>query len=435
MSEAIKAQVEEDFKPFLLAWNLTKRCNLRCEHCYLSAGERDAGAVDELTTEECYRVVDEMVQVNRGAILVLTGGEPLLRKDLPKIARYATLKGMMVVVGTNGTLLTDAKIQELLQNGVMGVSISVDSLDPQKHNDFRKLPGALEGALAGMEACRRNGLQFQIHTTASQMNYQEIPAIMDFCYQAGAKVYNLFFLVCTGRGEEMSDITPEQYEQVLGYLVDVQQRYPGMLIRSRCAPHFKRIAYEKNPNAPITKAQGYEAGGCLAGTHYARITPEGDLTPCPYMPLAVGNLRKQSFVDLWEKSPVFEDLRRPQLKGKCAECEYSELCGGCRARPYASHGDYMDEDLWCIYTPKGGPKIVMPVEAEEDLGISWSEEAEIRLKRLPYFLQKMIRKRVEKSAKEMGVSLVTPALMEELRKKTFGNAAPIFQAGKFRGLE
>ena len=425
---------QEEFKPFLIAWNLTKRCNLRCAHCYLSAGERDAGSIDELTTEECYRVVDEMVRVNPASILVLTGGEPLLRRDLPKIARYATTKGMMVVVGTNGTLLTDEKIRELLDAGVMGVSISVDSLDHSNHDTFRRLPGALKGALSGIDACRRNGLQFQVHTTASSMNYDEIPSIMDFAFKAGARVYNLFFLVCTGRGEEMSDITPEQYEEVLGYLLDVQAKFPGMLVRSRCAPHFKRIAYEKNPESPITKAQGYEGGGCLAGTHYARITPEGDLTPCPFMPLSVGNLRQSGFDTLWNDSPVFADLRAPRLKGKCADCEYSELCGGCRARPYASHGDYLDEDLWCHYTPKGGAKILPMAETFDGPPPPWSEAAIERLNRLPFFLQKMVTQRVEKFAREQGATAVTPELMEALRKRTFGNDTPVFDMGRFQGL-
>jgi radical SAM protein with 4Fe4S-binding SPASM domain len=264
------------------------------------------------------------------------------------------------------------------------------------------------------------------------MNYREIPAIIEFAYRKGARVFNLFFLVCTGRGEAMSDITPEQYEEVLGYLLDVQEKYRGMLIRSRCAPHFKRIAYEKNPNNPVTKAQGYEGGGCLAGTHYARITPQGDLTPCPFMPLSVGNLRKDSFLTLWEHSSVFEELRRPRLKGKCGECEYAELCGGCRARPYASHGDYLDEDLWCLYTPKGSPRI-MPL-VQEEIHLIWAKEAKARLSRLPFFLQKMIRVRVERYAREMGMEVVTLELMEELRKKTFGHAKPVFKNSRFQGL-
>jgi len=421
-----------EFKPFLIAWNLTKRCNLRCAHCYLSAGERDAGGVDELSTGECLRVVDELCTVNPAAILVLSGGEPLLRKDLPGIARYASQKGMMVVVGTNGTLLTDTKIHKLQNAGVMGVSISIDSLDPQKHDDFRCIPGALAAALNGIEACNRNGMQFQIHTTASRMNYEEIPAILEFAYKQKARVFNLFFLVCTGRGEAMSDITPEQYEQVLGYLVDAQGKFPGMFVRSRCAPHFKRIAYEKNPDSPVTKAQGYVGGGCLAGTHYARITPEGDLTPCPFMPLLVGNLRKDSFATLWEHSSAFEELRSPKLKGKCGECKYAELCGGCRARPYASHGDYLDEDLWCLYTPKGGEKI-MPL-VQEELHLIWTQEAKERLSRLPYFLQKMIRGHVERHARDAGITVITLELMEDLRKKTFGKASPSFRKGLFQGL-
>jgi radical SAM protein with 4Fe4S-binding SPASM domain len=430
-----ESAVKEDFKPFLIAWNLTKRCNLRCEHCYLSAGERDAGSIDELKTEECYKTIDEMVRVNPASILVLTGGEPLLRKDLALIARYASQKGMMVVVGTNGTLLTDEKVLELKANGVMGVSISVDSLNAENHNTFRKLPGALEGALRGIEACNRNGLQFQVHTTASSMNYQEIPKIMDYAYANGAKVYNLFFLVCTGRGEEMSDITPSQYETVLEYLVDIQKKYSGMLVRSRCAPHFKRIAYEKNPESPVTKAQGYEGGGCLAGTHYCRITPEGDVTPCPFMPVSVGNLREKGFDQIWEHSPLFDDLRSPVLKGKCGECEYSELCGGCRARPFASHGDYLDEDLWCLYTPKGGVRIMPQPPPVHDLNMIWDERSQTRLNRLPFFLQKMIKGRVELFVRTKGRNLVTLEDMEELRQNTFGNAKPVFDAGQFKGLE
>jgi radical SAM protein with 4Fe4S-binding SPASM domain len=431
----MKEQISQ-FKPFLIAWNITKRCNLRCDHCYLSAGERDAGAVNELSTHECLHVVDELCTVNPAAILVLTGGEPLLRKDLPSIARYATKRGMMVVVGTNGTLLSEAGVRKLQKAGVMGVSISVDSLDPQKHDAFRRLPGALQGAIKGIEACRREGLPFQVHTTASRMNYDEIPDLIQFAYEKKAQVFNLFFLICTGRGEGMSDITPEQYEEVLGYLVDIQDRYPGMLIRSRCAPHFKRIAYEKNPETPITKAQGYEGGGCLAGTHYVRITPEGDVTPCPFIPLSVGNLRRDRFCVMWEQSPVLEDFRAPDLKGKCGACEYTDLCGGCRARPYASHSDYLDEDWWCLYTPRGGERIKPLARSDGDgeVHLIWTQEAGERLARLPYFLRDMIRGRVEWHAKKKGISLITVDLLEKLRKEAFGNVVPIFKHNRFRRL-
>ena len=417
----------DDFKPYLVALNLTKRCNLKCDHCYLDATTKAAGGDDELTTDECFRLIDQIAEVNKGCLLVITGGEPLVRPDILDIARYAVKLGFMVVFGTNGMLIDDRMAQALVEIGVMGVGISIDSLDPQKHNAFRGVPGAWEAAVAGIEASKRNGLQFQVHFSAQPMNYQELPAVIEWSHGLGARVLNVFFMVCTGRGEELTDITPAQYEEVLGYLVKTQDDYQGMLIRARCAPHFKRLAYEKDPNSPITKATGYMGGGCLAGTNYARVTPNGELTPCPYMPLSAGNVRENSFADLWEKSDIFNSFRYPQLKGKCGDCEYSEICGGCRARPYVDHGDWLDEDQWCLYTPKGGEKIKVAFNIEEASAVQWDDAASLRLSRIPYFLRAMVKKGVEKHAREHGITTVTIELMEELRKKRFGNDAPVFK--------
>ncbi|MBI4714838.1 MAG: radical SAM protein [Nitrospirae bacterium] len=417
-----------DFSPFLIAWNLTRRCNLRCDHCYLSAGEREGGA-GEPDTEASFRVIDDLASVNPEMMLVLTGGEPLLRKDLAEIAGYASRKGMMVVVGTNGTLLTDAKALELSECGVLGVSISLDSLQAGVHDGFRKRPGAWKGAVAGMEACAGQGLSFQVHATATRFNVHEIPAVMEFAWRKGARVFNLFFLICTGRGEMMSDITPAEYEDLLRFLLASREKFPGMLVRPRCAPHFKRIAHETDPALPITLAQGYEGGGCLAGTRYARITPEGDLTPCPYIPMSVGNVFRTPFGWLWSRSPVFEALRRPDLKGKCGRCEFRLLCGGCRARPWASHRDLMDEDAWCLYTPGDGPVVTPPPPATVEVSLNWSEEALQRLDRLPYFLRKMVMRRVEAYAAERGEIRITPELMAEVRRRTFGNETPSFRSG------
>lgn len=416
----------DDFKPYLVALNLTKRCNLKCDHCYLDATTKAAGAHDELTTEECFRVIDQIAEVNKGCLLVITGGEPLVRPDILDIARYAVKLGFMVVFGTNGMLINDHMAKTLVDIGVMGVGISIDSLDPATHNAFRGVPGAWESAVAGIEACKRNGLQFQVHFSVQPMNYRELPAAIDWAHQLGARVFNVFFMVCTGRGEELTDITPAQYEEVLGYLIDCQENYNGMLIRARCAPHFKRLAYEKDPNSPITKATGYMGGGCLAATNYARVTPNGELTPCPYMPLSAGNIRQNSFSDLWTNSEVFDSFRYPQLKGKCGDCEYSDICGGCRARPYVDHGDWLDEDQWCLYTPKGGEKIKVAFNTPEEAEVAWDEASALRLSRIPYFLRAMVKKGVEKHARENNISLITIALMEELRKKRFGNDAPVF---------
>lgn len=247
----------DDFKPYLVALNLTKRCNLKCDHCYLDATTKAAGGDDELNTDECYRLIDQIAEVNKGCLLVITGGEPLVRPDILDIARYAVKLGFMVVFGTNGMLINDQLAKTLVEIGVMGVGISIDSLEAVKHDAFRGVPGAWEAAIAGIEASKRNGLQFQIHFSAQPMNYQELPDVIEWAHQLGARVLNVFFMVCTGRGEELTDITPAQYEEVLGYLVECQDNYKGMLVRARCAPHFKRLAYEKDPNSPITKATGY----------------------------------------------------------------------------------------------------------------------------------------------------------------------------------
>jgi radical SAM protein with 4Fe4S-binding SPASM domain len=417
----------DDFKPYLIALNLTKRCNLKCAHCYLDATTKAGGGSDELTTDECLRLIEQIADVNRGCLLVITGGEPLVRPDILDIARHAVSLGFMVVFGTNGMLISDEVAKTLVEIGVMGVGISIDSLDPAKHNAFRGVPGAWEAAVAGIEACKRNGLQFQVHFSAQPMNYKELPDVIDWAYRLGARVLNVFFMVCTGRGEELTDITPAQYEEVLSYLVTCQDNYKGMLVRARCAPHFKRLAYEKDPNSPITKATGYMGGGCLAGTNYARVTPNGEVTPCPYMPLSAGNIRRHSFAELWEKSDIFNSFRYPQLKGKCGDCEYSDICGGCRARPYADHGDWLDEDQWCLYTPKGGEKVRVAFNVSDDSEVAWDEAAALRLSRIPYFLRAMVKKGVEKHARENNVAVVTVELMEELRKKRFGNDAPVFK--------
>ena len=416
----------DDFKPYLVALNLTKRCNLKCDHCYLDATTKAGGGSDELSTEECFRLIDQIAEVNKGCLLVITGGEPLVRPDILDIARHAVGLGFIVVFGTNGMLINDRMAKTLVEIGVMGVGISIDSLDPAKHDHFRGVPGAFASALAGIEACKSNCLQFQVHFSAQPMNYQELPAVVEWAHTLGARVLNVFFMVCTGRGEELTDITPQQYEEVLGYLVDCQDQYKDMLVRARCAPHFKRLAYEKDPNSPLTKATGYMGGGCLAGTNYARVTPNGELTPCPYMPLSAGNIRETSFAALWERSDVFNSFRYPQLKGKCGDCEYTDICGGCRARPYVDHGDWLDEDQWCLYTPKGGDKIKVAFNTPEESEVAWDEASELRLSRIPYFLRAMVKKGVERHARENGIALVTIELMEELRKKRFGNDAPVF---------
>ena len=386
------------FKPSLISWNLTKKCNLRCPHCYMEA-DPQAAAENELTTVECLRLIDEMKALGT-EMVILTGGEPLLRQDIYDIARYASSLGIWVVMGTNGVLITDRVAQKMVECGVQGVAISIDSLNCDKHNSFRGGPNAWELSVRGLDICRANGLQVLIQTTVMEMNYDEIPALIKFAHDKGAWSFNLYFLVQTGRGQQMNDLSPEQTEAMLSYLVDEQDNYRPMLVRSKCAPHFKRLSYEKGLG-------GLESGGCMAGTSYCRIMPQGDVTPCPYMTVSAGNVREQSFREIWEASPMLLALRDvTQLKGRCGACEFNQLCGGCRCRAYATYDDYLQEDPACTYQPTG-----RPLEFSE---VRWSAEARTRLERIPLaFIRQKVQQGLEAYARRNAIDLITPEVMKE----------------------
>ncbi len=388
----------KEHQPRLISWNLTSACNLRCPHCYLDAGKKGKR---ELTTEECYSLIDEM-SVLGAEMLILTGGEPLLRKDIFSVARYASQKGIMVVMGTNGVLIDEALATTLKESGVRGVGISLDSLNSEKHDSFRGMKGCWEKAVMGIETCVRLELPVIIQTTVTEWNFEEIPALMKFAYQKGAQAFNLYYLVCTGRGEKLTDITPQQYEDSLAYLVEAQTNYPGMMVRAKCAPHGSRIAYQRG--LPFLSG-----AGCLAGTSYLRISSEGDITPCPYLPLVAGNLREERLEQIWKGSDLFKELRELQLKGRCGACEYRKVCVGCRARAWAVTGDYLEEDPWCTYQPAGGD--ALPLNE-----IEWSMEAKERLQRVPSFIRGKVELSIEEYARVKGTGIVTVELMDEARK-------------------
>ncbi|MEK6673472.1 MAG: radical SAM protein [Nitrospirota bacterium] len=411
----------------IISWNITRRCNIHCNHCYLPANNIKGSP--ELNTEEALHVIDQIALVNPEVMLILSGGEPLLRNDIFELTGYASGKGMMVVLGSNGLLIDEEVAFNLRQSSVSGVSISLDSIDPEIHDSIRSLKGAWERAVEAIKICQSNGLAVQVNTVVTKNNYDEIPELIRYSKTLGAKVFSPFFLVCTGRGEEVTDIAPEQYEQILPFIAESQGKHDGMMIRPRCAPTFRRILYQCNPNSPLLKM---DTGRCLAGIHYCRITPEGDVTPCPYMPLSVGNIKDKSFKNLWEDSEEFISLRTPSLKGKCRLCEFQLICGGCRARAFSSYKDYMEEDPWCLYIPKGEEIINPPAFSTHSSESNpsalceplWTEEAEERLKKVPFFVRSMVRAAIERYAIENGYKEITPKIMEEARHKlTMGKMA------------
>ena len=423
-----------------VSWNLTQRCNLECAHCYMSAFA-GADTRGELSTAECRRVIDEIAEVNPNVFLILTGGEPLLRKDLFDIAGYATERRFTVVLGTNGVLLREREAKLMRQHGVLGASISLDSTDAGRHDFFRHLPGAWEGAVRATRVLTDAGLDFSLHMSVTDWNVAEVPAMIDLARELGAKVLNFFFLVRTGRGRDLTDIDPAAYERILTHLAKAQLapspatafedpwstpvgRAGGLLIRAKCAPHFRRILWEMQPDSPLL--QNYAHGSCPAGKYYCRITSEGDVTPCPYLPVAAGNLRTDSFAALWREAPVFGDLREPKLGGRCGACEFSKICGGCRCRAYATYGDYLAEDPACAYQPgaHGGQVIELPPSLTFGLpvayALTWDPAARARLDVIPSFARGMVVKAVEAYARGRGESVITPGLLADVRAR-WGN--------------
>jgi radical SAM protein with 4Fe4S-binding SPASM domain len=434
------------YKAYAVSWNLTQRCNLFCAHCYASAAP-GASSAGELSTDECRAVMADIARVNPGVFLILTGGEPLLRRDLFDLAAMGRDHGFTVVLGTNGVLLREPQARRLRAHGVQGASLSLDSTDPARHDRFRHLPGAWHGAVRATEALRAEGLDFSIHMSVTDWNVAEIPAMIELARELGARVLNFFFLVRTGRGEQLTDVSPQQYEQILTYLARVQgvggptgaeaDRRPsvfeahddpwsvpagragGLLIRAKCAPHYRRILDQLDPRSPLLA--NYAHGSCPAGKYYCRITPTGDVTPCPYMPVAAGNLRETDFAALWARAPVFADLRAPRLGGRCGACEFRTICGGCRCRAYATHGDYLAEDPACAYQPGGHGGVELALPAMQTFGLEarpslmWVPEARARLDAIPGFARAMVVQAVEAFARQRGDTTVTPALMAEVR--------------------
>ncbi|MFQ5454995.1 MAG: radical SAM protein [Nitrospirota bacterium] len=420
---------QESTIPYVVSWNVTKMCNLRCAHCYLDADYLTGKIKDELTTEEGFRLIKGMSRLNPNTILILTGGEPLLREDIFSLAEYASGLGLMPVLGTNGMLLNEGLAGRIIDSGMKGIGVSIDSIRPEIHDSFRGVDGAWEKTIKGLEAIKRYGLEFQMQTTVTKANFKEIPQIIDFAHELGCKVYNIFFLVCTGRGQDLTDITPEQYEDVLSEVVRIQDRYIGrMMIRAKCAPHFKRLAHQYRTDSPLLK--GYTSD-CLAGVHYCRVTPEGDVTPCPYMPLVGGSVKKEGFEDIWQNSQLLNDIRGKGFKGRCKICEYRVICGGCRARAYSKTSDYLMDDPWCSYQPDGEEREVIKTDGEEKYWkkekyeLQWDEDAKKRLDIIPFFARYMVVKGVERYARENEIDTITVEVMQDVRKRSKRNFSHI----------
>lgn len=351
----------------MVAWEITRRCNLACIHCRASS-ERGPYP-DELTTDEGLRLLDEIASFS-SPVIILTGGEPLLREDVYDLAAYGTKKGLRMVLATNGTLVTEAVARRMIEAGIQRVSISLDGADAGSHDAFRGVPGAFAGAMAGIAAMKHVGLEFQINTTITRANRAEIAQILDLAVRIGAAAHHIFLLVPTGRGREMADqsISAEAYEETLQWFVDEGYRSPIQL-KATCAPHYFRVLRQRKKlpaetdrtaagrgGAPGTKGHPLHAmtRGCLGGSAFCFISNTGQVQPCGYLEVDCGQVRDRGFEAVWKESAVFRDLRDlNRYGGKCGRCEFIRVCGGCRARAYEATGDYLAEEPLCIHEPGG----------------------------------------------------------------------------------
>jgi len=327
-------------RPLMVSWNITRECNLACRHCYRDAGEKEAG---ELTLDEGLSLIDEIAALGF-KLLILSGGEPLLRGDILKLIEQAVIKGLRTVIGTNGTLITPEMAEALKGAGLARAGISIDSPSQSAHDAFRRHEGAFQKTLKGIDACRRAGLQFQIHTTVREHNFHEIEAITDFAIEQGAAAHHVFFLVPTGRASFMKKelLNARSHEELLKRMLMKQQKIP-IELKPTCAPTFMRIARQMGLDLRFTR-------GCLAARSYCVITPRGEVHPCPYLPLSAGNVKATGFSSLWKEATLLNELRKDTLEGKCGTCTHQDICGGCRARAfYASGGNMMAADPWCLY--------------------------------------------------------------------------------------
>ncbi|MFQ6080600.1 MAG: radical SAM protein [Candidatus Bathyarchaeia archaeon] len=345
--------------PFLVVWNYTNACNLRCKHCYQRA---ERPGPNELSTREKLRVVSDLAEAGVVSI-AFSGGEPLMSRDFYRVAAEAKKRGMYIALATNGTLISPSVARRLKKCGVEYVEVSLDAATPEVHDGFRGIAGSFEKTMRGIKNCVEEGFFTCIATTVTKLNLQEVPRLVRLARNVGAKRFITFNFIPVGRAENISDLdlTPDQREELLRLLFR-KSREDGIEILST-APQFARVCLAMSEGRAVAPTHFYVGqaswdlhvlaefiGGCGAGRLYGALQPNGDVTPCVFMPdLVVGNVRERTFSDIWHNSEVMWKLRnRELLKGHCGQCEYKYVCGGCRARALGYFGDVLAPDPGCV---------------------------------------------------------------------------------------
>ncbi len=343
--------------PRIIAWEITRSCNLSCAHCRAAA---EFGAYEgELSLDEIKAVIDDIVTISN-PIVILTGGEPLMRPDIWEIVDYLHEKGAMPVIGTNATLITEDIAAKMAEHRIPRISVSIDFPTAEEHDAFRGEPGAFDASIAGIKMAKAHGVGVQINMTVTTLNHTKVEAVHDLAEELGIDAFHIFMLVPTGRGSDLLDkeLPPEEYERVLTWAYHRQKTSP-LHFKPTDSPHYYRIIRQlaKAEGKKVTREEyGLDAmtRGCLGGITFCFISHVGDIQPCGYFDMQLGNVKEQPFSRIWTESKVFNELRDYSLlKGKCGACEYKAVCGGCRARALEITGDYLESEPYCIYEPPG----------------------------------------------------------------------------------
>ncbi len=359
--------VHADFNlaPFTIAWEVTRACAYACVHCRADA--MHTPDPNELKTDEALRLIDRIAEFGNNPILIFTGGDPMMRKDLHELITYATKKGLRCSLTPTATALpTTERLEKVRDAGIRRIALSLDAPTPEIHDAFRQVPGSWQRTMDILHRAQGIGVSVQINTTVSTHNVDILPEMIPFIQEVNAVQWSLFFLVPTGRAQAKNMITPEQHEKVFNWLYDLSQNAP-FDIKSTAAPMYRRVAIqrkraEQGADQPVTfQGAGFQYAdglnrptkGVNDGNGFLFISHVGDIQPSGFLPVTAGNVRTDDVVETYRHSPMFKDLRDvTKLKGRCGVCEYRDVCGGQRGRAYGITGDYLETDPACAYIPK-----------------------------------------------------------------------------------
>jgi radical SAM protein with 4Fe4S-binding SPASM domain len=332
---------------------VTSACNLRCIHCHASGG---TPADDELTTEEVKRLLDQLAEVSEFRMVAFTGGEPLVRDDIFELLAYSQALGFTNTMATNATLIDDAVARRLRRYGVAIGAVSIDGFDAQTHDYVRNQPGAFESALRGIHALRRAGIPLHINITVMEYNMDQLEPLMALVDELGTAILIMYQLVPVGRGEGIEEAALDlgANERLIRFMAQAQSVIRAIM-EPVAGPQYWSFLLNRSgiKSGLLLRLAETVFHGCAAGRGFVYIKSNGEVWPCPFIEVSCGNVRETPFPTIWATSPVFEDLRQREerLRGRCGECEYRRLCGGCRGRSWATSGDYLAADPSCFIHP------------------------------------------------------------------------------------